>query len=388
MPTTTQSLAGIRDDIPSIPAAIDTLRGAPSPVGRVLSVYLDTSPRRIEGRAYLLAFRDGCRAMRASLPVGEADAFEAAVSQAERFLADEWVPSHRGLALFASGAPDYFTAVPLPVAPAEDVIWAPSAEIEPLEEIVDDYERVAVVVFDKERTRLFTFVLGAVEEHEVFEDVVPGKQATGEWFALSQTRYARHHEEHVLRHVKRTIRALMAALNRRPFDRLLLAGPGEAISLLKEHLPRRLQTRLAGTFEVEMFASDADVATAALKEAERLERTGELKIVDELLESAPSRNVDLGVEATLRALAEGRVHQLVVASTLDADGAACESCARLLSATAARCPACGGRTAPVADLPERAVQQALAQGARVEVVSGEAADRLLRVGGLAAWTRF
>jgi peptide subunit release factor 1 (eRF1) len=42
----------------------------------------------------------------------------------------------------------------------------------------------------------------------------------------------------------------------------------------------------------------------------------------------------------------------------------------------------------IGDLGERAVERALDQGAKVEVVSGEAAETLNARGGLGAWTRY
>ncbi len=371
----------------AIPEVLQALRETAPPGGRVLSAFLDTSPRRVAGAAYLLAFRDGCKTVRANLPPAEHDRFEAAVAQAEQALRCDIRLAHPGLALFASGAPDYFYTLPLPKSPAEDVVWAGRPEVEPLQDAVDEFERIGVVLFDKERTRLFTLFLGQLEEHAAFEDDVPGKQATGDWFALSQTRYARHHEEHVARHAKRTVRVLLRALRTHPFDRLLIAGPAEAVQLLRERLPRPLRARFAGTLRLEMFASDADVAAAAQRAAEALERSAEVGMVDELLEARDAPNVALGVTGTLDALAAGRVHLLLVADSFQEPGAECPACARLVAGPRG-CPACGTATVPVPDLREHAVQQALAQGARVEVVSAAAAERLAAEGGLAAWTRY
>jgi hypothetical protein len=51
-----------------LPSAVEGLGFAPAGVRiRMLSVYLDASPRRIAGKAYLLSVRDGCRALRAGI---------------------------------------------------------------------------------------------------------------------------------------------------------------------------------------------------------------------------------------------------------------------------------------------------------------------------------
>lgn len=310
------------------------------------------------------------------------------MAHAERYLAEELVPGQPGVAVFASASPEYFFAVPLPQRPGESTVWGERPALEPLQAALDDYERVAVLLFDKERARLFTVYLGQIEEQQALEDEVPGKQATGGWFALAQTRYARHHEDHVLRHARRAIRALMAALRRHPFDRLFLAGPDEALALLRQHLPRPLRTRLAGGLELELFASDAEVLEAALQAAEAAERGAETAMVQELLGAATSARVALGVDDTLGALADGRVHLLVLAEGLAAAGAECPSCGRLWPADGGRCRACGVHLERVPDLAERAVERALEQDARVELVSGPAAVPLVERGGMGAWTRY
>jgi peptide subunit release factor 1 (eRF1) len=370
----------------TLPGTIKSLREITAPGDRVLSVYLDTSPGRIAGQAYLLAYRDACKAPRETLPTGERDAFEAAAAQAERHLT-QLVPGRPGLALFASGSADYLFAAPLPTRPVEEIAWAKAARLGPLVEVLDEFERLAVLLFDKERAILSTIFLGEIEGRHALEDDVPGKQATGGWFALAQTRYARHHEEHVLRHAKRTIALLMEVLRDRPFDRLFLAGPDEAVELLTRHLPRPLKARMAGRVALELFADEAAIRKAALAAAEAVERRDELALVDELLNEATATRAAVGVQATLDALNDRRVHVLFVADSLSGPAAECRRCERL-SITAGRCPLCGGPLAELADLRERVFERALEQGARIESLAGPAAAKLAGWGGLGAWTRY
>jgi peptide subunit release factor 1 (eRF1) len=215
---------------------------------------------------------------------------------------------------------------------------------------------------------------------------VLGKQATGGWFGLAQARYARRHEEHGARHAERTIRALMTLLRRHPFDRLLLAGPDEALATLRDHLPRPLRLGLAGTIRLELFAGDTEVLAAAREAAEALERREEVALVDDLIDGATGPRVALDFAQTLAALSEGRVHRLVLADSFAGVGGECAGCWRLVAGVGP-CPTCGAATRPVADLAEAALAVAHAQGARIELVSGEAAARLMQVNGLGAWTR-
>jgi hypothetical protein len=371
----------------TIPNLLQSLQGKTPPEGGVLTAYVATSPRHVQGEAYLLTWQNGCKAIRAGLPATEHPAFEAAALRLERYLSDELTPTHPGLALFASPQPDYFFVALLPAAPAESVLWGPLPVVAPLAAALDDYERVAVALFDKERARLFTVFLGEIEERRVLEDEVPGKQSTGGWFGLAQGRYARHHEDHVLRHTKHATRALMSLLRNRPFDRLLVGGPSEAVTVLRHQLPGPLRARLAGTLQLELFASEADVLRAALQASEVIERQKEVVAVDELLEAPNGGRAALGPEQTLAALNDGRVYTLFVADTLMNPVHECERC-RHLVVRDAPCPVCGASTGPAGDLRARAIARALEQGARIEQVSAEAAARLLEYGGIGAWTRY
>jgi hypothetical protein len=385
------------------------LEGATSPSGAVLSVYLDTSLERTPGQAYLIAFRDGCRAVRATLPPEKVRPFDAAVAQAERFLVHSFESGPPGLALFASGDEAYFFAQPLPVSPENQVVWNERPFLEPIRTLLDDFERVAVVLFDKERTRLYTLYLGAIETKQEFTDPVPGKQKEGGWAAGSEGRFAphagalppgrpgwgtgwaqsridRHHGEHVRQHTKRTVEALRALQRERPFQRVFVAGPDEAVSLLRQELPGPSGPVIAGTFKIEMFADDNAVLQAALQAAEAAERAAEEREVNELFDRLTAGSV-VGVEDTLAALSEGRAYRLFLSDTFQRDGALCRTCGRLVT-NVERCPRCGQTVEPVEDLRERVTEQALAQRAVIEVVTGAAAERLNEAGGIGAWTRW
>jgi peptide chain release factor subunit 1 len=253
--------------------------------------------------------------------------------------------------------------------------------------MLDEFERVAVLLFDKMRARLYTVFLGEIEERRTIEDEVPGKQATGGWFALAQARYARHHEDHVLRHGKRTIAELLSMLQERPFDRLLLGGPPESVALLRQQLPGPLRSRLAGTLHLSLSASEADVRNAALELAEQVERQAEVSMVNELLEAATSSNAEISLDASLVAISDRRVHLLLVADTFNEAGSECPSCGRLARATGT-CPTCGRPSQLATNLRERLVRRVLEQGGQVEMVSGAAAARLTEHGGVGVWTRY
>jgi peptide subunit release factor 1 (eRF1) len=348
-------------------------------------VYLETVPLRVQGRAFLTGYRDRCRTTRQTLAEADWSSFDRCAHQVERYLMDAFSSHHPGVALFVIG--DDLSVVRLPEAPREAVMWNDQAEIGPLQALLSDNERMAVVLFDAQHTRLFTIFLGQIETQRSFEDAVPAKQSTGGWFALEQAHFERHRLDHLRRHAQRTVRELMDVLRQRSFDRLLLGGPEESLGALRRQLSRPLELRLSGTIGVEMFATDADVLRASLAAAENLKRDEQQRIVDELLESPTAARVVLGVSSTLSALADASVYLLILCDDFTKPGGVCGACDRLVD-QAQRCPACGVELAPLGSLREAMIRRALAQGAKVTAVGGLAGDRLRRRGGVGAWTRF
>jgi hypothetical protein len=370
----------------SLAATLAMVRAWPAG-DRVLSIYLDTTPARVQGQGHLIAFVDGCKALRERVPPDEAAAFAAAAAQAERYLRDVFVPHQHGLALFATGRAEPCQAVGLPRRPTEDMIWGELPAWAPLQALLDESEHLAVVLFDQARARLFTIVLGEIEEPVAFADDVPGKHAGGGWFALAEGRLERHREWHVAQHIQRTVAALLALQRRQRVDRLFLAGPDEAVVLLRHHLPRPLADRVAGTLALPVIASPSDVLAAVQPLVAAAARQAELAAVEQMLDAATTARAAVDFEATLAALNDRRVYRLILSDSFAGQGGACRDCDGLVAGPGP-CPRCGGAVAPVAALRDVMIERALAQGARIEIVSGAAAERLLVANGLGAWTRY
>lgn len=374
-------------EIPTSPHIVQKILKRESPTGKVLSVYLDTSVQRAADKAYLLAQRDGCRAIRPTLAPEDLPSFEASVAQVETYLTDTFVADHPGLAIFASGSPEYFYVIPLAVSIEDRVDWETQPRIGPLELAVEQGERFAVALVDIQRARLFTISAGVIEERRILDDYVTGKHSGGGWAALNETKSLRHREELIRHHIERTIEELEALHRDHPFRRLLVGGPVEAASLLRNELRSGLKESIAGTIELEVFAGDAEILQSSVAAIKAIERRDELALVTGLLADKGSPSTVIGIDSVVYALGDDRVQRLVIASQLKATGVECTSCGRL-AGHIARCPRCGATVEPVADLAERAIECALSQRSEMVIVTDEAADRLLAAGGIAAVLRY
>ena len=377
----------MRNDTTTLPDVLSIVLRATPPADRVLSVYLDTSPARIDGKACLIAFRDLAKSLRKKLVEQEHEAFEAAVAQAETYLGEHTGSSKPGLALFASGSSAYFYAVALPGSPPEEMTWEREAVAQPIVQMLEDGARVGIALFDAREARIFTMFLGEIEERRTIHDDVPGKHHGGGWAALAESRATRHRVDHLVRHAQRANQELLELAASHPYNRLILGGPTEARSLFRDQLPPALARLVIGSIAVEMFASEAEIVRAAHELVTTVERRGELAIVDRLLDGETTDRVTLGLTETFDALGDGRVHTLVLVDTFAAVGGECPGCRRLVAGPGP-CPVCALAIVPVADLGDQAIHQAIERGATVEIVSGDAALLLATRGGIGAWTRF
>jgi peptide chain release factor subunit 1 len=241
---------------------------------------------------------------------------------------------------------------------------------------------MCVALVDYARARLFMVHLGGIEEVSDVLDDVPGRHDQGGW---AQMRMQRHVDDHRRRHLKRVADALFRLHERRPFERLTLAGPAEAhVDILRE-LHRYVRDRVRASVSLPITARTDEVLAHALRIEEDLERRAERERVERVSNAAAAgtRGV-VGLPQTLSALSEGRVAELIVSADLESPGATCPACGRL-SDGADRCPACGSAVVRVPDVVEAAVAQAVRDGCRVDTVNS---DGLSQLGGIGALLRF
>jgi peptide chain release factor subunit 1 len=353
---------------------------------RVLSVYLDLDPERQVTHSHRIVLKDLAKAAREPLDMDARLDLEAEVARVHEWLEEE-PPRARGLAVFSSSAAGLWATYRLPVAVPDRLSFDIHALVTPLLGLIEDLERYVVALVDKESARLLTVFDGRIESVEAFTDEVPGKHDQG---GPAQARLQRHHEDHVVRHVKRVVQRLSEHLRQRMYDRLILAGPEEATTWVRERLPHELARRLVATVPAEMFATDAEILRMTLGIAQRVERESEEGLVTAVIDASRSNGPGAcGMSSTLEAVWLRQVRTLVLADGLTASGSECPVDERLYLDPPGPCPMCGAATLPVGDVIDRAAQLTLEQDGGVEIVREEAAGRLRDAcGGVGAVLRF
>lgn len=353
---------------------------------RVLSLYLDLDPERQVTRSYRIVLEDLVKAVREPLEKDARRDLEAEAATVQEWLEKER-PHTRALAVFSSSAAGLWATYQLPVPVADRLAFDIHPLVTPLLGLIEDLERYVVALVDKESARLVTVFEGKIESVEAFTDDVPGKHDQG---GPAQARLQRHHEDHVLRHVNRVVQRLSERLRQRTFDRLILAGPEESTTAVRERMPHELARRLVATVPAEMFATDAEILRMTSGIEQRVEREREQSLVTMLIDASRSNGPGAcGMPSTLEAVWLRQVRTLVLSEGLTASGSECPVDERLYLEPPGPCPMCGAGTRRVGDVVDRAAQLTLEQDGDVEIVHEAAAARLREAcQGMGAVLRF
>jgi peptide chain release factor subunit 1 len=169
--------------------------------------------------------------------------------------------------------------------------------------LADEHECYLALLIDKKKARLFVVYMGEIEEHSDFMDEwVPHPKAGGQ----QAEKHQRHHDMHVLWHVKHPIDVAEKLFAREQCHWLVIGGPQETLAELRNNLPKALAERLAGEISLSVDAPADDVLKEVLEVERTVERRIEAQQVDALLTAALGQGAGvLGLDDTLRAIVEG-----------------------------------------------------------------------------------
>lgn len=319
---------------------------------------------------------------------GRRQRFDAECQRVREFLRN-YVPKGKALVLFSDSKQDFWWQRDFQVELPSGVRWSPQLWVRPLLEVIEEHDRFAVVLIDKQQARIMTVDAGGIEQYTEVLSEVPNKHATtGTDHIWSQTQMDRDHLNHVHSHAKRVADELAAVIDRMKLKRIVIGGPVEATSMFIGALPKRLQQLIIGTISAPVDANHDRIITELNAVKAKAEHEDDTKIVEAMITAAMKGDrAVIGVADTLSAIQQGRVYRLVVGKDFRVEGKECRACHVLVADAAEQCSFCGGLFEPAPDLINRASHRVLEMGGKVQLVSGDAAA-LLSQKGIGAVLRF
>jgi peptide chain release factor subunit 1 len=279
-----------------------------------VSVYVDARPDQTGRERYRAPVRTELAARAATYPEGSLQRLgvERDVERVMAWLEREPRPQSNGIALFACAGRDVFEALQLDVPlQRTEVFVAPGPHLYPLAAVVDRYRRHAAVVLDTHSARIYVFALGEVVASEAVETDGMSRTDAGGW---SQARYQRHVEEFQQRHVRDVVEALDRLVHDEEVDRIAVAANDVARPLFRAALPKHLAERVVDVGDLDVHSAQDEISRRTLQAARELDARDDAERARRLLDAYRAGGLGVvGADATLRALVNGQVHELLIA---------------------------------------------------------------------------
>jgi hypothetical protein len=370
-----------------------TLSQLPAPV---VTAYLDTSSAEPSNRgpvpAYLTWLNATGKAMAETLTPDQQKLFRAQVERIESFLRDH-VSQQRGLLIFAG--PEAWRVVALELEVENELHWG-GPSLTQLLWLYDEHRPHGIAVVDRAGARFFRYRLGdwtALGEKDFRIDISQwrkkdlGKVAQP---GIRKTRGSQHDDfdrrmdAQYARLCSETAEQIGKLCENEGFLAIFLVGSERLIRPIEAAFPTDLRRKVV--------LIDEDVATVIWPKLEqrlepkiaKWEVDHEMDVVNALL--GDTRGAILGIDETLPLLQKGKMRSVVVAGDLDTRLGQCTGCGWADRAVAPSCPVCGGERREVS-LREALPEIAWKREIDIDVVTGEAAEKLKDAGGIGGWLR-
>jgi hypothetical protein len=287
----------------------------------------------------------------------------------------------RSLVCFVASGSRYGLLVRLPWTIRERAFYEDKFVVWPLRQLLEQVDRYAVVLTDKDESRLFLFGMEQIDEFDEVIDEIPGRIRFPDPYG--ELRYLHKHVEHVHRHFAKAAERALRLFEREHFQHLIIGGLWETLPQFENYLHRYLRDRVIARWDIDVHTPTSEIAERAASEERRLLAQQAQEIWSTIHEQR-SKQGAIGPEAVFVALWQRRVQALLVAPGVKQPSHRCSVCGRLQE-QAGRCVECQGALTDVPDGFDEAVHDAVEQSARVRYWKDPA---LKNAGSIAALSRF
>ena len=355
----------------------------------VLSLYLNMQPdargRTPDLKPYLdREFKALARTWNSGTP--ERESFDRDCERILGFLEERVDHSTNGLAIFACAAKDFFEVMQMDAAIAKHRVYVYNQpHLYQLALLDDEYPRYAAVLTDANRARIFVFGLGRKLEDASVKGKKMHRVKVGGW---SQARYQRRVENAQQQHAKEVAEHLAQIVREDRVPQVVVIGDSETVPLLMEELPQDIRNLVVEGPKIPRDASEREVFDATMETIKEESAKSDAEKVERLLETYRGRGLAaVGPEATLEALTNGQVDELLLSKLLEKTN---EEPVAVEAIVAPEIPDSNGGTASdeprEVSLPDLLVTKAKQTAASITFIQDSAF--LESVGGVGAFLRW
>jgi len=361
----------------------------------LLTAYVRTSPddATLQGAApkYLHFLKEEGRALAERLASEDREPFSKLLERVMEFLAK---PKSHGSMVFFAGVP-VWEVLPLQIEVKNELSWG-KPNLAQLFWLAGEHKQYGVVAVDHKGARFFRYFLGEMVEGPEKAFAIPTSEwrqkdlgkVTSERMSITHGTqrdvYDKRVENQYVRLCREAAQQAAAFFANNHLAAIFLVGPDKLTALIEAKFPR--------AFRLPIIRDDQDLARVSPPELQKhleprfadWEREHQKALIAALTEDA--RGAIGSFDETFIQLQRGMIRTLVVARDFDPVLQQCAECSWKGRCADRFCPVCQGHVgnATLRDvLPEILLRHAV----ELEIVSGEPAERLKQMGGMAGWLR-
>jgi len=355
-----------------------------------VSLFLNVDPKQVKPEEWLLHYKNLSRNAINAMPNGDKAKVIPDIDKLERYLTDRPDGLKRGLAVISSTAMNFWWVYHSALPFMSDLTIKSDPFIKPLAHQIDQYQRYLIAFVGGETVRLFIAGMGeAVEVTDIYHPAATSNAlrdgGMGDMGEIRAQRRKEHSRQILFKDAFHVIEKLLV---KEEIKRIILLGTDPARGHFKEILPELPLHKIVAEGHIDKNAGEKDVLERSLPLMRQVEFQFERKALAELFDKAGAieGGSALGLRSVLDALQQGKVRKLFVMTHMAAQGMCCSQCKALSTVIEHDCPYCGGKMTAVPFIYDHAIQKALEQDARVDLL--EDAPELSKNGGIGALLRY
>lgn len=359
------------DSVAEARQKLETLAGARSAGGRLLSVTVSTSRLDDWRQSVPVFLRSEAQRVLAErgLPKDQRRSLQADLDQVVDLLKYAITPQTQGLAVYADGTAGIYERIELPLRLVNRLALEPLPYLRPVAHALSLLQPFILARVSRDESSLFL-----VDEWGVAsEDDLSGPwlrssdRGTGE-LSIKEYYAAARQDALVELHFKEVAGSLARLLEVSAARRVVLCGQHDIASAFRRALSASVAAAVVAEIPFDAAASLGQTVVIARQAVEQARQQQIMTLAERIKEGLnPGGRGISGFDDVLSALRQGQLQVFLAATDYAPTGWLCSQCMWVGLAPVGDCPVCGGGALPVADAVNVLVCLAVATDCKVEV---------------------
>jgi hypothetical protein len=298
-----------------------------------------------------------------TLPKAQYKTLAEDLQEIEAFLSEYLIPTHvRSLIIFKSGE-DLNRVLVLRARTSDSLVIDADPYVLPLEELLEENEKVLFVEVSKDETKFTVYHLGYCQDVKRIKSFVPTDTVDAGIPGKAQ----RHRLTHLQWHLKLSANEAARLYHSSSCQALVLLGENRIAHMLEEYLHDELRGKIIGRVHNAPHAEPRDRKDLIENALRDHKAVREVQAVEELGHHVPGKNLVSGLGGVIASCNLFMVRKLVVNDDLDKKGYVCKE-HHYLSLKPGNCPFCQNELFLAENIADELVEISHLHGVDITIV--------------------